>query len=47
MNKLNQFWSNLRGSIWFLPSLIVAGSEAVAVALIQADTAGGQQWMSR
>ncbi|GHA19774.1 DUF2254 domain-containing protein [Oceanisphaera arctica] len=47
MNKLKQFWSNLLGSFWFLPSLIVAGSLAVAVALIQVDTAGGQQWMSR
>ncbi len=47
MNKLKQLWSNLRGSFWFLPSLIVAGSIAVALSLIQADTAGGQQWMSR
>ena len=47
MNKLKQFWSNLRGSFWFLPSLIVAGSVAVALALIQVDTAGSQQWMSR
>ena len=47
MNKLKQLWSNLRGSFWFLPSLIVAGSIAVALALIQVDTAGGQQWMSR
>ncbi len=47
MNKLKQFWSNLRDSFWFLPSLIVAGSIAVAVALIQLDTTGSQQWMSR
>ena len=47
MNKLKRLWSNLRGSFWFLPLLIVAGSVAVAVALIQADTAGSQQWMSR
>lgn len=47
MNKLKQFWSNLRGSFWFLPSLIVAGSIAVAMALIQVDTAGAQHWMSR
>jgi hypothetical protein len=46
MNKLNQFWSNLRGSVWLLPSLIVAGSLAVAVALIQVDAAGSQQWMA-
>jgi uncharacterized membrane protein len=33
------------GSFWFLPSLIVAGSVALAVALIQADTSG--QWQAR
>ena len=47
MNKLERLWSNLRDSFWFLPLLIVAGSVAVAVALIQADIAGSQQWMSR
>ncbi len=47
MNNLKQLWISLRGSFWFLPSLIVAGSVAVAVALIQVDTAGSQQWMSR
>ncbi len=47
MNKLKQLWSTLRGSFWFLPSLIVAGSIAVAFALIQVDTVGSQQWMSR
>jgi uncharacterized membrane protein len=47
MNKLKQLWSNLRGSFWFLPSLIVAGSIAVALVLIQVDAAGSQQWMSR
>jgi uncharacterized membrane protein len=47
MNKLKQFWSNLRRSFWFVPSLIVAGSLAVAVALIQVDTADSQQWISR
>lgn len=47
MNELKQFWSTLRGSFWFLPSLVVAGYVAMAVALIQVDTAGSQQWMSR
>ena len=47
MNKLKKFWSTLRSSFWFLPSLIVTGSIAVAVALIQVDTAGSQQWMAR
>jgi GH15 family glucan-1,4-alpha-glucosidase len=25
MNRLKQFWSNLRASFWFVPSLIIAG----------------------
>jgi uncharacterized membrane protein len=47
MNKLKKFWRTLRGSFWFLPSLIVAGSIAVAFALIQLDTSGSQLWMAR
>ena len=47
MNKLKRRWNNLRGSFWFLPSLIVAGSVALAVALIQADTSGSGQWQAR
>ncbi|HEX5397620.1 MAG TPA: DUF2254 domain-containing protein [Verrucomicrobiae bacterium] len=47
MNQLKQIWSHLRSSFWFLPSLIVAGSIAVALALIHVDAAGSQQWMSR
>jgi uncharacterized membrane protein len=47
MNKLKRMWNNLRGSFWFLPSLIVAGSVALAVALIQADTTGSGQWQAR
>jgi uncharacterized membrane protein len=47
MNKIRQFWSILRGSFWFVPSLIVAGSIVVALVLIHVDTGGGQQWMSR
>jgi uncharacterized membrane protein len=47
MNKLKQFWSNLRGSFWFLPSLIVGGTIALAVALIEADATGSKPWMDR
>lgn len=47
MNKLKQLWGALRGSFWFLPSSIVAGSIAIAVGFIQVDTAGGQDWMAR
>jgi hypothetical protein len=30
MNKLKHLWGNLRGSFWFLPTLIVAFSSALA-----------------
>ncbi len=41
MNKLKQFWSNLRSNFWFMPTLIVLVSIALAVALIQVDSTGG------
>jgi uncharacterized membrane protein len=47
MNKLKRMWNKLRGSFWFLSSLIVAGGVALAVALIQADTSGSGQWQAR
>ena len=37
MNRFKQLWSDLRSSLWFLPSLIVAGSMALAMALIEVD----------
>ena len=46
MNRLRQFWSNLRSSFWFVPALIVAASIGVALALIEVDSSGGKQWLS-
>lgn len=46
MNKLKEFGINLRGSFWFLPTLIVAFSIALAVGLIEADSAGSRDWMA-
>lgn len=46
MNILKQLWSNLRASFWFLPSLIVAFSTALAVGLIEVDSSGSQDWMA-
>ena len=37
MNKLIQFWGDLRSSFWFMPSLMVAGSIAFTVVLIEID----------
>jgi len=47
MNNLKLLWSNLRSSLWFLPSLIVAASVVLAVALIEADSAVSDQWLAR
>ncbi|MBE0621447.1 MAG: DUF2254 domain-containing protein [Burkholderiales bacterium] len=47
MNRLKRFGSNLRTSFWFVPTLIVALSIVLAVALIEADYSGSQQWMAR
>jgi uncharacterized membrane protein len=46
MNKLKQFGSNVRGSFWFLPALIVAFSIVLAVGLIEADSSGNRDWMA-
>ena len=47
MNKLIQFWGNLRSSFWFLPFLFVLSSIVYAVALIQIDYAGSDRWLAQ
>jgi uncharacterized membrane protein len=47
MNKLIQFWDNLRSGFWFLPFLIVLSSIVYAVVLIQIDYAGGDRWLAQ
>ena len=47
MNKFKQLWSNLRSSLWFLPALIVVVSIGFAIALIEADSAGSDRWLTR
>jgi uncharacterized membrane protein len=46
MNRLKQFGSSVRGSFWFLPTLIVALSIALAVGLVEADSFGKRDWMA-
>jgi len=46
MNKLKLLWSNLRSSLWFLPSLIVTASVLLAVVLIEADSHGNDLWLA-
>jgi uncharacterized membrane protein len=47
MNKLKRFWRNLRTSFWFVPTLIVAVSIVLAVALIEVDSSGSNLWLAR
>ncbi len=46
MHKLKQIWSDLRSSFWFVPSLMVAASIVLAVALIETDSARGDRWLA-
>jgi uncharacterized membrane protein len=47
MNRLRQIWSDLRSSFWFVPSLMVAASIVLAVALIETDSTGGDRWLTQ
>ncbi len=47
MHKFKQFWSDLRSSFWFMPSLIVANSIIFAAVLIEADSAGSARWLAQ
>jgi uncharacterized membrane protein len=39
--------SNLRSSFWFVPSLVVADSIIIALALIEADLVWGDRWLAQ
>ena len=43
MNRFRQLWSNLRSSFWFMPSMIVMASIALAAALIETDSFVSEQ----
>ena len=47
MNKGKLFWSNLRSSLWFLPSLMVGGSVVLAIVLIEVDSTWNDQLLAR
>jgi uncharacterized membrane protein len=47
MNRFRQLWSALRSSFWFLPSLLVVAGIALAAALIEADSVGIDEWLTR
>ena len=47
MNRFRQHWSNLRSSFWFMPSMLVAGSIALAAVLIEADSVVSDRWLTQ
>ena len=47
MNELKRFWSTLRSSFWFLPSLIVLVGIVFAAGLIKAASAGSDRWLAQ
>ena len=47
MHKIKQLYSNLRSSFWFAPSVIVAYSIALAIILVEADSAVSDQWLAQ
>ena len=47
MNSFKQLWSNLRSSFWFMPSMIVVASIALAAVLIEADSAVDDRWLAQ
>lgn len=38
INRLRQLWERLRSSLWFVPTLLVIGGVALAVALIESES---------
>jgi uncharacterized membrane protein len=47
MNKLIQFWGDLRSSFWFMPLLMVTNSIIFAMVLIEADSAASDRWLNQ
>ena len=47
MNKIRQYWRILRSSFWFMPSMIVLASIALAVVMIEADSAESNRWLAQ
>lgn len=45
MNKLNQMWTSLRGSLWFVPGVMIIMSIALALALVEIDSRAEEDWL--
>jgi uncharacterized membrane protein len=46
LHKIKNLWAKTYSGFWFVPTLIMAGSIALAIALIRADTTGSGQWQA-
>ncbi len=47
MNRLRNLWSNVIGSLWFVPSLIVLGSVALAVGMVELSSRVGPEFLAK
>ena len=47
MNRLRALWQNLNASLWFVPTLMVAGAIALAFALVFLDTRISHDWLPK
>ena len=47
MNRIQKFWSDLRSNFWFVPSIIVLVSIALAAVLIGADSTASRRWLGQ
>ena len=45
MNKLNQMWTSLRGSLWFVPGIMIIMSIALALVLVEIDSRADDDWL--
>jgi uncharacterized membrane protein len=46
MNKLRQFWTDLRASLWFVPGLMIFFSIGLALGLIEVDSQVKAEWFA-
>ncbi|HEX8265515.1 MAG TPA: DUF2254 domain-containing protein [Pyrinomonadaceae bacterium] len=46
MNKIKQFWANLRASLWFVPGLMLTFALGLAIGLIEIDSNVKSEWLA-
>jgi uncharacterized membrane protein len=44
--RLLHLWSDIRGSLWFVPAVMTLGATLLALAMLQLDAAGPAEWLS-